>query len=473
MSRSNYDDELAMADKFAGNAISLGLLGLFAVAKGIGALFQGVFDRTRPGPVIGRWQAGWQKPATVPWELLPRHLHVVGPTGSGKSTLIENLVRVLFADGCGVCVISPKSDLIERLLPHVPPSRIDDVILFDGTDTVRPLGINPLEAVEPRLRGLAASEVLTTFRRFSGDNWGPRLEHILRFSLLTLLDCPGTTLASIPRLLLDEGFRQQALTYVTNPMVRRFWEMEFAAMSPGLRAQAVQPILTRLSSLLSYPTVYDIVSQPQSSFSMAEVMDRRRLLLGHLPQGLLGEDVVSFLGGLLVNKIQLTAMERAGLPPERRQAYYLVIDEFQNFGSDAAFVKMFTEARAFGLSLVVAHQYPEQLSRNLLQAVEHNVGISLACQMENGVHTAIYREPQDPSQEERVLLPLPPLGPGDPEVARQIRLRSRLRYGRSRQQRQRVCARQQARRDHVLSRNVTLYSGPDAEQAPPLPHRAQ
>lgn len=462
MSRTNYDDELVVADKMAGGVVGLAIWGLALLARGVGPLAQDLFEPTHAGVLVGHKRGGWQKAVTIPWPALLRHVHLLGATGSGKTTLLKTIGATLFAHGCGVCVISPKADLIEELLPHVLPERVDDVILFDATDTVRPLAFNVLETVKPRLRSRAASELLTTFKRFyAGDHdIGIRTEHFLRFSLLTLLDCPGTTLASIPRLLMDDGFRQQVLSHVSNPAVLNFWEWEYAALSAGQRAQAIQPILTRVASILAYPQVYALLAQPQSSFQTAEVMDQGRILLVNLPQGILGEDVSAFLGGLLINKLQLTAAGRAALPPEKRRPYYLLIDELQNFGSDATFIKIFTEARAFGLALLVANQYPEQLAVGLREAVEHNVAVSLTCQVERGGHTVLYREPQDPSKVDKVLTPPRPLGPGRPEVAREIVLRSRQRYGRSRAQRERAQANAQGGRNDGPTGNISFYQAP-------------
>ena len=431
MSPSRKDD-FDVADKMASGVMSFLFLGIFLLFRGLGSWLAEMSQPVYPGLVIG-YRRSSRRPVTVGWHVANRHAVVRGATGAGKSTTLLNMARQAIQAGYGLAVISPKADLIEDLLPHIPATRGDDVILLDPTDGVRPVTFNILDSVAPQLRTRTASEVLSIFKRFHADSWGPRLEHVLRMVLLALVEAPGSTLASIPRLLLDDAYRHQVLSHVTNPAVLQFWRLEYATMSSGLRAQVTQPILNKVSSLLAYPQVYASLSSANSSFQMEAVMDEGKILLCHLPQGLLGEDVSAFLGGLLVSKIQLAAMARAAVAPSRRRLFLVFIDEFQTMaanGAESTFTKFFTEARAFNVGLICVHQYEGQLSRALLDAVEHNVATSLTCQLENGIHTLLYRQPQDPARPEEALIPLSPLDRGDVALAHRIRQSSRWRYGR-------------------------------------------
>ena len=379
-----------------------------------------------------QWPLGFFGPkVSIPGEIRTKHTHVIGPTGSGKTTLLLNMIIQDLNNGSGLAVIDPKGDLVAEVLKHVPVARFNDVILFDPTDRDRPVGLNVLEAVEPEQRSLAASQVVLIFKKLFHDSWGPRLEHVLRFSVLTLLEVPGATLVDIPYLLIDREYRESLLRHVANPFVRAFWEGEFRAITKGRDyIVTIEPILNKVGPWLAYPEIRNIVGQTRSSFDVRQLMDRRKILLVNIPEGLLGEDTSAMLGALMVSKIQMAATSRTGL--SKTVHYYLYVDEFQEFVT-SAFEKILIQARSFGLGLVVANQYDEQLHDPLYYALWNNVAVRLHCYFEDGKHRLTYHELQDQAAEPIVLKPLRPPRGGHPDLPKQIRYTMRLRYGRPRE----------------------------------------
>ena len=387
-----------------------------------------------PGSLdLGMWRRGRffvNRPFTVTAAGRLKHISVQGPTGSGKTTLLKNLIVDDIASGAGVCVIDPKDNLIDDLLAHVPPAREKDVILFDATDTEMPLAFNPLAGVSPERRSVATSELLAVFRRYFADSWGARLEHILRNAILALLELPQATLLDIPRLLLDRQFTAWALRYVSNPGVREFFEVEYEEVLRR-RGDAVEPILNKVGPWLTYPELRGIIDRHESSFDLREVMDQGKVLLVRIPQGALGEDISSLLGALMVAKIQLAAHSRVDTPPERRRPFYLYVDEFQNFAT-SSFARILTEARGFGLGLVCANQYPEQLSRELQLALSRNAATAVQCLHSRGryrLHITRLEEPRD-EDAPPIVTPAGLLARGDWRQAERIRALSRAQYGR-------------------------------------------
>ena len=388
----------------------------------------------QPGSLnLGVWREGpffvARVYAVTPGERL-KHVFCSGPTGSGKSTLIRNMVLQDLKAGAGVCVIDPKDDLVDGLLPHIPRSRIDDVILFDATDRERPLGLNPLGNVSQEQKSLAASELIAVFRRYFSEAWGPRLEHILRHVVLALLDMPETTLLDIPRLLLDARFARTVAEHVSNPAVREFFNLELPELARG-RGTAIGPILNKVGPWLAYPELRNIIGQVQSSFELRDVMDAGKVLLVRIPQGGLGEDVSSLLGSLIVAKVQLAAQSRVDTPAQARRPFYLYVDEFQNFAT-TSFAKIVTEARAFGLGLVCANQFPEQLSRDLRLTLINNAATFVLTEYRRGRYFAEVTRREDLGRaygREFTVNPPPPLPVGDEARAAAVREMSRERYG--------------------------------------------
>ena len=401
----------------------------FVVIRGI-LLLRWLFSN-KAGVTIGytRTPLGRGLPIRVSPQLRPQHMHVIGPTGSGKTTTLINLAVQDFRAGrSSVVVIDPKGELVPALLAHIPPRRLNDVILFDATDRERPIGFNILDAVDPDNKERAADSFVMAFRKLSGDDWGVRLNRVLRYVVFTLMYVPAATVLDIGPLLLDEAFRQRALTYVTNPHILQFWQTEYPAMTRGgMLTQVVTPIMNRIDTMLLYPTVRNIVGQAQSSFSLRDVVEQGKILLVNIPQGELGEGISSFLGSILVAQLQMAAMTNlAGVG--RRPPLYLYIDEFQNFVT-SAFDKIVTEARAFKLGLVVANQYKEQLQLSLRQALDHNVHARLTCQADGRRYWVIYHRVQQQAEEYApYLIALPPRGPGDKSIAERARTLSRQKY---------------------------------------------
>ncbi len=472
MSTGNYhvDKEIREADNATFFALGCLFFLISALFNGLRFLFQELFETVHPGVILGNKRGGMRKKVTIPTPALNQHVHYTGATGSGKSTLLTNISVQLMAMGEGLTVISPKADIIEGILPNVPEDRVDDVILFEPSDEKRPVSLNVLEAVDPSMHSRVASEVLTIYHRFFANSWGPRLEYILRMTLMALLEYPKASLACIQPMLVDDVFRQHVLSYVKNPAVLQFWNMEYAVLSQAQRTQAIQPVLNKVQALMVYPQVYNILAPTRSTIHINEVMDKGRILLVNLPQGLLGEDVSAFLGGLVIAKIQTAAMARASQPQNRRRRHTLIVDEVQNYGAsnsatDGTFTKLLTEARAFNLGLITACQFNGQLSKGFRDAIEHNVAASLACQVERGTYTLLYNQPQDLGLEEKVLIPCPPLGPGDAQTAAYIRKRSRKLYGRTPQGRRQPSVRKvstngRGATQQATPAGVTLFKAP-------------
>jgi len=301
------------------------------------------------------------------------HMYLVGKTGTGKSTLILNMAAHDIESGYGVALIDPHGDLAEGILELAPERRIRDVIYLNPADLEYPIAFNPLESVGPEHRYLVASGMISVLKKTWPEFWGPRLEHILRHSLLTLLENPGSTLLDLPKLLTDERFRALLLTRVTHPQVRDFWFSEFAKYSAWLKSEAVAPILNKVGQFLTSIPLRNIVGQRQSAFDFRQVMDQGKILVVNLAKGKIGEDNCALLGAMIVTKIQLAAMSRADVPETRRRPFYLYVDEFHNFLT-LSFADILAESRKYGVNLVLAHQYLEQLDEKLRAAVLGNVG---------------------------------------------------------------------------------------------------
>jgi len=301
------------------------------------------------------------------------HMYVIGKTGTGKSTLLETLIRQDIENGEGLALLDPHGDLVEKVLAAVPEKRKLDLIYFNVPDAAKPLGFNPLESVAPQKRSLAASGLLDAFKKIWADTWGPRLEHILRNALLALLDQPEATLADVLRLLDDAGFRRAMMTRVYNPQVRDFWLREYENYPLRLRAEAIAPIQNKVGAFLSNPILNRILTQPKSSFDLRRVMDERKILLVNLAKGRIGEDTSALLGALLVTKIGLAGLERSDTPEENRPDFYLYMDEFQNFAT-ASLASMLSELRKYRVGMILAHQYLSQLDVQVRDAILGNVG---------------------------------------------------------------------------------------------------
>lgn len=301
-----------------------------------------------------------------------RHLYIIGQTGVGKSGLLELLTISDIYSPYGFAVIDPHGDYALNILRRIPLERARDVIYFNPADTDFPIAFNPMEVYDPKLKTHTTSELIGVLKRMF-ESWGPRLEYILRYSLLALLDYPEATMLDITRILTDKKFRNEVLEYVQDPVVRNFWLVEFASWNDKFATEAVAPVLNKVGAFTANPTVRNIIGQPKSSFNIRKIMDEKKILIVNLSRGLIGEDNAALLGALLVTKIQMGAMSRADIPAAERSPFYLYVDEFQNFATDS-FATILSEARKYGLNLTVANQYIAQMSLSVKDAVFGNVG---------------------------------------------------------------------------------------------------
>ena len=302
-----------------------------------------------------------------------QHIYAIGKSGTGKSTLLENMAISDIRRGKGLCIIDPHGDIAEDILGYIPKNRGKDLIHFNAADLDSPFAFNPLYGIPPKYHFLVASGLVSTFKKIWHDSWGPRMEHILRFALLTLLRKPGSTLLDIQPLLTDIDFREEVLGEVKEGFILSFWTNEFGKYTPSLRNEAIAPILNKTGLFLTSDPLRKIVGQQKSSFRLGQVMDSGKILIVNLSKGQIGEDASSLLGAMLVNSIQLAAMHRANIPENQRRPFYLYIDECQSFVT-LSFANILSEARKYGLGLFLTHQYIEQLDERVRAAIFGNAG---------------------------------------------------------------------------------------------------
>lgn len=302
-----------------------------------------------------------------------RHMYLIGKTGMGKSTTIENMVIDDIRKGKGVALIDPLGDLVEKVIEFIPSYRVNDVVYFNPSDLNYPIAFNVLESVDPTHHHLVTSGLIAVFKKIWVDSWGPRLEYVLRNTILALLEYPGSTLLGVTRLLVDKNFRSKVISRLTDPIVKAFWVDEYSAYSNQFRTEAISPIQNKVGQFLSSSVIRNIVGQSKSTIDMREIMDNGKILLLNLAKGRIGEDNSSLLGAMMVTKIQLAGMSRVDVPEEERRDFYLYVDEFQNFATES-FGTILSEARKYRLNLTLAHQYIEQLDEKVAAAVFGNVG---------------------------------------------------------------------------------------------------
>lgn len=304
-----------------------------------------------------------------------RHMYLVGKTGSGKSTMIKNMAIGDIYSGFGVSVIDPHGDLIEDILDAVPNNRLEDVIVLDPSDVDYPIGLNMLDIKEGESMELLADGIVSVFIRLFGNSWGPRLQYILTNTILTLLHCQNVSLLAVQRILTDKNYRFFLLKQVKDPFLIKFWEQEFAQMEKNSRliTEALSPIQNKVGRFLSSPMVRNMIGQVSSKVDLQKVMDNQKILLVNLSQGKIGEENSMLLGGMLVTRLYTNAMQRARIAESERKDFYLYVDEFQNFATDT-FIKILSEARKYALNLFVTHQYIDQVSQDIQDAIFGNVG---------------------------------------------------------------------------------------------------
>ena len=292
------------------------------------------------------------------------HIYCIGKTGVGKSTLLLNMAISDINRGKGIAIIDPHGDVAETILSHIPEERIQDVIYFNPADDAFPIKFNLLKGIHPNHHHIVVSGLIGTFKKIWVDFWGPRMEHILRFSLFTLLQYPNATLLDIQPLLTDKEFRSHVLSYVTNKDLLSFWYNEFEKYSPALKAEATAPILNKLGIFLAHKQLKNIIGSKQNGFQMQNVLDSSKILVCNLSKGIIGEDASQLLGSMLVTSIQLAALSRAKYTQQERIPFYLYVDEMQTFIS-LSFVDILAEARKYGLGLFLTHQYIDQIDERI------------------------------------------------------------------------------------------------------------
>ena len=302
-----------------------------------------------------------------------RHMYVIGKTGTGKTTLLENMAIQDILNGEGVGIVDPHGEFAEKMLKFVPKNRVQDVLYFAPHDIDWPIAFNVMENVDPTQRHLVANGLLGVFKKIWPDVWSPRMEYILNNSILALLEYPESTLLGINRMLSDKSYREKVVNNVSDPAVKSFWVNEFAKYSDKFSTEASAAIQNKVGQFITNPLVRNMIGQPKSSFDIREIMDDKKIFLMNLSKGRIGEENSRLIGAMLITKIYLAAMSRVDIPENEREDFYLYVDEFQNFANDS-FKDILSEARKYRLNLVLAHQYIAQMEESIQEAVFGNVG---------------------------------------------------------------------------------------------------
>lgn len=322
-----------------------------------------------------------------------RHMYVIGATGTGKSTLLENMIIQDMEAGRGVCVVDPHGELAEKVLSCVPKRRTNEVILFDPSDLRYPISFNPIESVPDDKKHIVVSGMMSVFEKIffngSGFSQAPQLTHILRHCLYAVMDCPQPTLLSVKRMLVDDDFREEVVKTIKDPVIRDFWTKEFPNKIMKRRDDPLASTLNKIGQFLSVPMLRNIIGNNKSSFDLRKMMDDGKILIVNLSKGKLGEDSATLLGAMIVTKIYLAAMSRVDISESSRRDFYLYVDEFQNFATNS-FASILSEARKYRLNLVMANQYIKQLDEPIRDAVFGNCGSIL--NFRTGVDDAFYLE---------------------------------------------------------------------------------
>ncbi len=302
-----------------------------------------------------------------------KHMYIIGKTGTGKSTLIANMAINDMRNGEGLAIVDPHGDLCNIVLDYIPKYRLNDVVYLDPNNIDQPFRMNPLEIEIPEQSELVASGIVAIFHKLFAYSWGPRLEYILRNTIMTLTQVPNTTLLDVVRILTNTHYRKQIVEKLQDQTLKNFWTNEFDRLDDRSRTDAVSPILNKVGQFITSPKLRAILERPKSSINLEDIMNNGKILLLNLSQGRIGEDNAALLGAMFITKMQLAAMNRVNLREEDRRDFYLYVDEFQNFAT-SSFVKILSEARKYRLDLTVANQYTAQVDEDVQKAIFGNVG---------------------------------------------------------------------------------------------------
>ena len=306
-----------------------------------------------------------------------RHVYVIGKTGAGKSTLIANMAINDMRNKRGFCIIDPHGDLCETLLDYVPSYRVNDIIYLDPSDQERAFSLNPLQVYDNVQKELVVSGIVAIFQKLFAFSWGPRLEYILRNTLLSIIEMPNATLLMVPELLTNQKFRNKVVDNLKEPVLISYWKNEFDKMPDRLRNEAMAPILNKVGQFVQSTVIRNIIKSHHSTVDLTKIMNEGKILLLNLSQGRLGEDNAALLGAMIITKIQLAAMARVSIPEPDRKDFYLYVDEFQNFAT-SSFIKILSEARKYRLNLILANQYIAQVPEDVRAAIFGNAGTMLS-----------------------------------------------------------------------------------------------
>lgn len=333
-----------------------------------------------------------------------RHLYAVGKSGSGKSKLLELLIKEDIDAGKGVGVLDPHGDLVDNVMEFVPEHRIQDVVYFNPADIDFPISFNPMENVDEAYKMQVTIGFIQIFKKLFGTNWTDRLEHVLRYTVLALLDSPNTTVLSILKMLTDKNYRQNIVSRIQDNVVKNFWVSEFAGWSEKFDAEAITPLLNKVGQFVSTNMIRNIIGQPHNKFNIRDIMDNKKILLMKVSKGLLGEENSSLLGSMIITKLYQAAMSRADVKEDEREDFYFYVDEFQNFATET-FAEILSEARKYRLNLTIAHQYMGQLSQLVQKTVFGNVGSIISFRV-GAEDAAVLAEEYNPIFKERDIINL-------------------------------------------------------------------
>lgn len=319
------------------------------------------------------------------------HIYCIGKTGSGKSTLLLNMAISDIKRGNGVGIIDPHGDLADELLNYAPKERIQDVIYFNVGDTEYPIVFNPLSDVQEQDRYMVAATIVTTLKKLWADSWGPRLEHILRNTLLSLTYYSKSTLLDIVPMLTNYEFRKQVLYAVSSVSILEFWQREFEPLTAQLKQEFIAPIINKVGLFTEHPILKSIFGQQQSKFDIRSAMDSKKIFIANLSKGILGEEGTKLLGSLLVSQFQIASLSRATKPISSRTPFYLYIDEMHSFITKSL-TDILSESRKYGLSLFLTHQFVNQLPEDIQKSIIGNIGTLICFRIGNADAVVMAKE---------------------------------------------------------------------------------